>query len=205
MPCLQRCSQKNSGRHAGEKWNEVLLAAVWGYSTLSCTMHQLQHTFKWPNRQFSTNIVIGSYVIGYFFTDMIFLHSNIAHDSTTCFFIKCTLIERLRSPKNTNQFSDGRNKSVTWVWGLWYWCIFRLFACMSNIICDLEFQEYSLDTINRQTVTVIPDSMFRVQIQSCECEAQQASIINTFFSSQISSQLDSLFLLCNTIFKFDRL
>ena len=84
--------------------------------------------------------------------------------------------------------------------------LYTVFACMSNNIRDLVvFQEYSLDTINRQTVTVIPDSLFCVQVQSCECETQKVSILDTLSSSQISSQSDSLFLGCNTIFKIDRL
>ena len=62
----------------------------------------------------------------------------------------------------------------------------------------------NMDSTNRQD-KVIPDLLFHVQVQSCEGETQKASILNTFSSFQTSSQLDSIFLLCNTLFKFDRL
>ena len=86
-----------------------------------------------------------------------------------------------------------------------------LLACPIYVI--LDFRNIALDTTNRQADTVIPDSLFRVQVQRCEredwvsksFEAQQASILNTLSSSQISRQSNSLFLGCNTIFKFDRL
>ena len=130
-------------------------------------------------------------------------------NSDNCFVIHWDRKESAKKHKpvfrtKEHKFHISKGFMLSIFWGY-------LLACPIYVI--LDFRNIALDTTNRQADTVIPDSLFRVQVQRCEredwvsksFEAQQASILNTLSSSQISRQSNSLFLGCNTIFKFDRL